>query len=278
MEAFIPYSKYGKLLKALDESGLGVDEAAGVLVEVGKLKSELRIGADVSLRGLVDVMVNEAVAKERDELNRLRETAEYFNALVTLFSSSGRVSQESLKRVGTLLVKLSSSMESGSVQVDDRTLEKLKSLFADLIGPSIREKFVPIWMFSMVERSLKEARELLREKELETERLRRTMRGSGLSVPAAKLYTVNGLLIEESLCRPSGSISALRCDLCKEAVHVQLPHREDCEEAIKSGSVLRFHCPWCGALKDLQPEVVLAMIDGSRPGDHTEPIGLSSTR
>ncbi|MCS7094843.1 MAG: hypothetical protein NZ988_03415 [Thaumarchaeota archaeon] len=275
MESFIPYSRYGKLLEALNESGLSVDEAARVIVEFGKIKTEKSEDSNEPLRALVERMVDDVIARERDELNRLREIAENFNALVALFSNSGRVSHESLRRVGALLVKLSTAMEGGSVQVDARTLEKLRSLLADLIGPSIREKFVPHWMFSMVERSLKEARELLREKELETERLRRAMRDGRLSVPAAKLYVVSGLLIEEAPSRSSGSISALRCELCKEAVHVQLPVREECEEAAKSGSVFRFHCPWCGSLKDLPPEVVLAMVEGARPSDYREAIRSS---
>ncbi|MEN3047802.1 MAG: hypothetical protein ABDH63_03365 [Candidatus Caldarchaeales archaeon] len=274
MEAFVPYSRCGKLLQAVEEAGLDVEEAAEVLLEYGRLKAELGGESRCSLSALVEEKVVRALGREREDAERLREVGEQFNALVLLFSNSGKVSPESLRKLGSLLAKLGSSMESGAVLVDDRTLERVRTLLAELIAQSVREKFVPIWMFSMLERSLREARELLREVELENERLRRAVREGGLSVPVARLYSVSGLLIEETPVKPSGVTALMRCELCKEAVHVNLPSRGECEEAAKTGSVFRFHCPWCGALKDLSPEAVAFMVDGARPSECSEAMDL----
>ncbi|MCS7126817.1 MAG: hypothetical protein NZ953_00270 [Thaumarchaeota archaeon] len=278
MEAFVPYSRCGRLLEAVEEAGLSAEEAAEVLLEYSRLRAELKGGPSGSLSALVEEEVRRRLGREREEVERLREVEEQFNALALFFSNSREVSPESLKRMGMLLAKLGTSMETGAVRVDDRTLERVKTLLAELIAKSVREKFVPVWMFSMLERSLREARELLREVELENERLRRAVKEGGLGIPVARLYLVTGLLIEEVPVRPSGLISSLRCEHCKEAVHVGLPPKEECEEAARSGSVFRFHCPWCGALKDLSPEAVAAMVEGARPPEGREAMGLHPSR
>lgn len=255
MERFVPYSRYGELIEAVERAGIDPREAAALIEEAHRLltRGELSEGGRIS--ALLNGLIERAVSKEREELRELRAVREELEALISLLSSSGSVDVDALSKLSDLLRRLSESLRSKSVpHVDESVRERIRNLLANALVPAVREKYVPAWMFSMIERSLNDARKLLQERELEVRRLRDVLRGRGISLPAAKLYLVSGLLMEELPIRGNGQTFTYRCEVCKENVNVQMPGEEDLKRAVDGDYLLRLHCTSCGAIKDFRPE------------------------
>ncbi len=255
MERFVPYSRYGELVDAVERTGIDPKEAASLLEELHVLLTtgELKHGGKLS--EVLNDLVNRTISREREELRELRSMKEEVEALTVLLSSSGNVDVETLAKLSDLLRRLAESLRSKSItQVEESVKERVRNLIANALVPAVREKYVPAWMFAMLERNLHDARKLLQERELEVRRLRDALRAKGISLPVARLYLVGGLLIDEHPIRGDGQTFTYRCEVCKENVNVQMPSEEDLKRAVDGDYLLRLHCTHCGSIKDFRPE------------------------
>ena len=255
LERFIPYSRYGELVDAVDRIGMDPREAARLIEEVHSILTSGELVHGGRLSGFLTELIERKAAKEREELEELRALKEELDALIAVLSSSGSVDVEALSKLSDLLKRLSEALRSKSVpHVDESVRERVRNLLANALVPAVRDKYVPAWMFSMIERSLNDARKLLQERELEVRRLRDALRGRGISLPVARMYLVGGLLIEEIPVKGNGQTFTYRCEDCKENVNVQMPGEEEIKRAIEGDYLLRIHCTSCGAIKDFRPE------------------------
>ncbi len=255
MERFIPYSRYGEIVDFVERTGIDPKEAASLLEELHVLLTTGELKRGGKLSEALNRLVDRTISREREELRELRATREEMEALTVLLSASGNVDVETLAKLSDLLRRLAESLRSRSVtQVDESVKERIRNLLANALIPAVREKYVPAWMFSMLERNLHDARKLLQERELEVMRLRDALRARGISLPVARLYLVGGLLIEEHPIRGNGQTFTYRCEVCKENVNVQMPSEEDLKRAVDGDYLLRLHCTHCGSIKDFRPE------------------------
>jgi hypothetical protein len=255
LERFIPYSRYGELVEVVERTGIDPKEAASLLEEIHVLftTGELKRGGELS--DVLNKLVERTVSRELEELRELRAVREEVDALTVLLSTSGNVDVDTLAKLSDLLRRLAESLRSRSVtQVDESVKERIRNLIANALVPAVREKYVPAWMFAMLERNLHDARKLLQERELEVRRLRDALRARGISLPVARLYLVGGLLIEEHPIKGNGQTFTYRCEVCKENVNVQMPSEEDLKRAVDGDFLLRLHCTHCGSIKDFRPE------------------------
>jgi DNA replicative helicase MCM subunit Mcm2 (Cdc46/Mcm family) len=255
LERFIPYSRYGELVDVVERTGIDPKEAASLLEEMYILftTGELKRGGKLS--DVLNKLVEQTISREREELRELRAVREEVDALTVLLSTSGNVDVDTLTKLSDLLRRLAESLRSRSVnQVDESVKERVRNLIANALIPAVREKYVPAWMFAMLERNLHDARKLLQERELEVRRLRDALRARGISLPVARLYLVGGLLIEEHPIKGNGQTFTYRCEVCKENVNVQMPSEEDLKRAVSGDFLLRLHCTHCGSIKDFRPE------------------------
>jgi DNA replicative helicase MCM subunit Mcm2 (Cdc46/Mcm family) len=255
LERFIPYSRYGELVDVVERTGIDPKEAASLLEEMYILftTGELKRGGKLS--DVLNKLVEQTISCEREELRELRAVREEVDALTVLLSASGNVDVDTLAKLSDLLRRLAESLRSRSVnQVDESVKERVRNLIANALIPAVREKYVPTWMFAMLERNLHDARKLLQERELEVRRLRDALRARGISLPVARLYLVGGLLIEEHPIKGNGQTFTYRCEVCKENVNVQMPSEEDLKRAVSGDFLLRLHCTHCGSIKDFRPE------------------------
>jgi len=255
LERFIPYSRYGELVDVVERTGIDPKEAASLLEEMYILftTGELKRGGKLS--DVLNKLVEQTISCEREELRELRAVREEVDALTVLLSASGNVDVDTLAKLSDLLRRLAESLRSRSVnQVDESVKERVRNLIANALIPAVREKYVPAWMFAMLERNLHDARKLLQERELEVRRLRDALRARGISLPVARLYLVGGLLIEEHPIKGNGQTFTYRCEVCKENVNVQMPSEEDLKRAVSGDFLLRLHCTHCGSIKDFRPE------------------------
>jgi len=255
LERFIPYSRYGELVDAVDRIGMDPREAAQLIEEVHSILTSGELVHGGRLSGFLTELIERKAAREREELEELRALREELDALIAVLSSSGSVDVEALSKLSDLLKRLSEALRSKSVpHVDESVRERVRNLLANALVPAVRDKYVPAWMFSMIERSLNDARKLLQERELEVRRLRDALRGRGISLPVARMYLVGGLLIEEIPVKGNGQTFTYRCEVCKENVNVQMPGEEEIKRAVEGDYLLRIHCTSCGAIKDFRPE------------------------
>ena len=255
MERFIPYSRYGEIVDVVERTGIDPKEAASLLEELHVLLTTGELKRGGKLSEALNKLVDRTISREREELRELRATREEMEALTVLLSASGNVDVETLAKLSDLLRRLAESLRSRSVtQVDESVKERIRNLLANALIPAVREKYVPAWMFAMLERNLHDARKLLQERELEVMRLRDALRARGISLPVARLYLVGGLLIEEHPIRGNGQTFTYRCEVCKENVNVQMPSEEDLKRAVDGDYLLRLHCTHCGSIKDFRPE------------------------
>lgn len=255
MERFIPYSRYGEIVDFVERTGIDPKEAASLLEELHVLLTTGELKRGGKLSEALNKLVDRTISREREELRELRATREEMEALTVLLSASGNVDVETLAKLSDLLRRLAESLRSRSVtQVDESVKERIRNLLANALIPAVREKYVPAWMFAMLERNLHDARKLLQERELEVMRLRDALRARGISLPVARLYLVGGLLIEEHPIRGNGQTFTYRCEVCKENVNVQMPSEEDLKRAVDGDYLLRLHCTHCGSIKDFRPE------------------------
>jgi DNA replicative helicase MCM subunit Mcm2 (Cdc46/Mcm family) len=255
LERFIPYSRYGELVDAVERTGIYPKEAASLLEEIHFLLTTGELKRGGKLSDALNKFVDQTISREREELKELRAVREEVEALTVLLSASGNVDVETLAKLSDLLRRLAESLRSRSVtQVDESVKERIRNLIANALLPAVREKYVPAWMFAMLERNLHDARKLLQERELEVGRLRDALRARGISLPVARLYLVGGLLIEEHPIKGNGQTFSYRCEVCKENVNVQMPSEEDLKRAVDGDFLLRLHCTHCGSIKDFRPE------------------------
>ena len=255
MERFIPYSRYGEIVDFVERTGIDPKEAASLLEELHVLLTTGELKSGGKLSEVLNRLVDRVISREREELRELRAAREEMEALTVLLSASGNVDVETLSKLSDLLRRLAESLRSRSVtQVDESVKERIRNLLANALIPAVREKYVPAWMFAMLERNLHDARKLLQERELEVMRLRDALRARGISLPVARLYLVGGLLIEEHPIRGNGQTFTYRCEVCKENVNVQMPSEEDLKRAVDGDYLLRLHCTHCGSIKDFRPE------------------------
>jgi len=255
LERFIPYSRYGEIVDFVERTGIDPKEAASLLEELHVLLTTGEPKRGGKLSEALNKLVDRTISREREELRELRATREEMEALTVLLSASGNVDVETLAKLSDLLRRLAESLRSRSVtQVDESVKERIRNLLANALIPAVREKYVPAWMFAMLERNLHDARKLLQERELEVMRLRDALRARGISLPVARLYLVGGLLIEEHPIRGNGQTFTYRCEVCKENVNVQMPSEEDLKRAVDGDYLLRLHCTHCGSIKDFRPE------------------------
>jgi len=255
LERFIPYSRYGEIVDFVERTGIDPKEAASLLEELHVLLTTGELKRGGKLSEALNRLVDRTISREREELRELRATREEMEALTVLLSASGNVDVETLAKLSDLLRRLAESLRSRSVtQVDESVKERIRNLLANALIPAVREKYVPAWMFAMLERNLHDARKLLQERELEVMRLRDALRARGISLPVARLYLVGGLLIEEHPIRGNGQTFTYRCEVCKENVNVQMPSEEDLKRAVDGDYLLRLHCTHCGSIKDFRPE------------------------
>jgi hypothetical protein len=255
LERFIPYSRYGEIVDFVERTGIDPKEAASLLEELHVLLTTGELKRGGKLSEALNKLVDRTISREREELRELRATREEMEALTVLLSASGNVDVETLAKLSDLLRRLAESLRSRSVtQVDESVKERIRNLLANALIPAVREKYVPAWMFAMLERNLHDARKLLQERELEVMRLRDALRARGISLPVARLYLVGGLLIEEHPIRGNGQTFTYRCEVCKENVNVQMPSEEDLKRAVDGDYLLRLHCTHCGSIKDFRPE------------------------
>jgi len=255
LERFIPYSRYGEIVDFVERTGIDPKEAASLLEELHVLLTTGELKRGGKLSEALNKLVDRTISREREELRELRATREEMEALTVLLSASGNVDVETLSKLSDLLRRLAESLRSRSVtQVDESVKERIRNLLANALIPAVREKYVPAWMFAMLERNLHDARKLLQERELEVMRLRDALRARGISLPVARLYLVGGLLIEEHPIRGNGQTFTYRCEVCKENVNVQMPSEEDLKRAVDGDYLLRLHCTHCGSIKDFRPE------------------------
>jgi len=255
LERFIPYSRYGEIVDFVERTGIDPKEAASLLEELHVLLTTGELKRGGKLSEALNKLVDRTISREREELRELRATREEMEALTVLLSASGNVDVETLAKLSDLLRRLAESLRSRSVtQVDESVKERIRNLLANALIPAVREKYVPAWMFAMLERNLHDARKLLQERELEVMRLRDALRAKGIPLPVARLYLVGGLLIEEHPIRGNGQTFTYRCEVCKENVNVQMPSEEDLKRAVDGDYLLRLHCTHCGSIKDFRPE------------------------
>ncbi len=255
MERFIPYSRYGELVEVVERTGIDPKEAASLLEEIHFLLTTGELKRGGKLSDVLNRLVEQTISREREELRELRAVREEVDALTVLLSASGNVDVDTLTKLSDLLRRLAESLRSRSVnQVDESVKERIRNLIANALVPAVREKYVPAWMFAMLERNLQDARKLLQERELEVRRLRDALRARGISLPVARLYLVGGLLIEEHPIKGNGQTFTYRCEVCKENVNVQMPSEEDLKRAVDGDFLLRLHCTHCGSIKDFRPE------------------------
>jgi len=255
LERFIPYSRYGEIVDFVERTGIDPKEAASLLEEVHVLLTTGEPKRGGKLSEALNKLVDRTISREREEIRELRATREEMEALTVLLSASGNVDVETLAKLSDLLRRLAESLRSRSAtQVDESVKERIRNLLANALIPAVREKYVPAWMFAMLERNLHDARKLLQERELEVMRLRDALRARGISLPVARLYLVGGLLIEEHPIRGNGQTFTYRCEVCKENVNVQMPSEEDLKRAVDGDYLLRLHCTHCGSIKDFRPE------------------------
>jgi len=255
LERFIPYSRYGELVEVVERTGIDPKEAASLLEEIHFLLTTGELKRGGKLSDVLNKLVEQTISREREELRELRAVREEVDALTVLLSASGNVDVDTLAKLSDLLRRLAESLRSRSVnQVDESVKERIRNLIANALIPAVREKYVPAWMFAMLERNLHDARKLLQERELEVRRLRDALRARGISLPVARLYLVGGLLIEEHPIKGNGQTFTYRCEVCKENVNVQMPSEEDLKRAVDGDFLLRLHCTHCGSIKDFRPE------------------------
>jgi DNA replicative helicase MCM subunit Mcm2 (Cdc46/Mcm family) len=255
LERFIPYSRYGELVEVVERTGIDPKEAASLLEEIHFLLTTGELKRGGKLSDVLNKLVEQTIFREREELRELRAVREEVDALTVLLSASGNVDVDTLTKLSDLLRRLAESLRSRSVnQVDESVKERIRNLIANALVPAVREKYVPAWMFAMLERNLHDARKLLQERELEVRRLRDALRARGISLPVARLYLVGGLLIEEHPIKGNGQTFTYRCEVCKENVNVQMPSEEDLKRAVDGDFLLRLHCTHCGSVKDFRPE------------------------
>jgi len=255
LERFIPYSRYGELVEVVERTGIDPKEAASLLEEIRFLLTTGELKRGGKLSDVLNRLVEQTISREREELRELRAVREEVDALTALLSASGNVDVDTLTKLSDLLRRLAESLRSRSVnQVDESVKERIRNLIANALVPAVREKYVPAWMFAMLERNLQDARKLLQERELEVRRLRDALRARGISLPVARLYLVGGLLIEEHPIKGNGQTFTYRCEVCKENVNVQMPSEEDLKRAVDGDFLLRLHCTHCGSIKDFRPE------------------------
>jgi DNA replicative helicase MCM subunit Mcm2 (Cdc46/Mcm family) len=255
LERFIPYSRYGELVDVIERTGIDPKEAASLLEEIHFLLTTGELKRGGKLSDVLNKLVEQTIFREREELRELRAVREEVDALRVLLSASGNVDVDTLAKLSDLLRRLAESLRSRSVnQVDESVKERIRNLIANALVPAVREKYVPAWMFAMLERNLHDARKLLQERELEVRRLRDALRARGISLPVARLYLVGGLLIEEHPIKGNGQTFTYRCEVCKENVNVQMPSDEDLKRAVDGDFLLRLHCTHCGSIKDFRPE------------------------
>jgi DNA replicative helicase MCM subunit Mcm2 (Cdc46/Mcm family) len=255
LERFIPYSRYGELVEVVERTGIDPKEAASLLEEIHFLLTTGELKRGGKLSDVLNKLVEQTIFREREELRELRAVREEVDALTVLLSASGNVDVDTLTKLSDLLRRLAESLRSRSVnQVDESVKERIRNLIANALVPAVREKYVPAWMFAMLERNLQDARKLLQERELEVRRLRDALRARGISLPVARLYLVGGLLIEEHPIKGNGQTFTYRCEVCKENVNVQMPSEEDLKRAVDGDFLLRLHCTHCGSVKDFRPE------------------------
>ena len=255
MERFIPYARYGELVEFVERTGIDPKEAASLLEEIHFLLTTGELKRGGKLSDVLNRLVEQTISREREELRELRAVREDVDALTALLSASGNVDVDTLAKLSDLLRRLAESLRSRSVnQVDESVKERIRNLIANALVPAVREKYVPAWMFAMLERNLQDARKLLQERELEVRRLRDALRARGISLPVARLYLVGGLLIEEHPIKGNGQTFTYRCEVCKENVNVQMPSEEDLKRAVDGDFLLRLHCTHCGSIKDFRPE------------------------
>jgi DNA replicative helicase MCM subunit Mcm2 (Cdc46/Mcm family) len=255
LERFIPYSRYGELVEVVERTGIDPKEAASLLEEIRFLLTTGELKRGGKLSDVLNKLVEQTISREREELRELRTVREEVDALTALLSASGNVDVDTLTKLSDLLRRLAESLRSRSVnQVDESVKERIRNLIANALVPAVREKYVPAWMFAMLERNLQDARKLLQERELEVRRLRDALRARGISLPVARLYLVGGLLIEEHPIKGNGQTFTYRCEVCKENVNVQMPGEEDLKRAVDGDFLLRLHCTHCGSIKDFRPE------------------------
>jgi DNA replicative helicase MCM subunit Mcm2 (Cdc46/Mcm family) len=255
LERFIPYSRYGELVDVIERTGIDPKEAASLLEEIHFLLTTGELKRGGKLSDVLNRLVEQTISREREELRELRVVREEVDALTALLSASGNVDVDTLAKLSDLLRRLAESLRSRSVnQVDGSVKERIRNLIANALVPAVREKYVPAWMFAMLERNLQDARKLLQERELEVRRLRDALRARGISLPVARLYLVGGLLIEEHPIKGNGQTFTYRCEVCKENVNVQMPSDEDLKRAVDGDFLLRLHCTHCGSIKDFRPE------------------------
>jgi DNA replicative helicase MCM subunit Mcm2 (Cdc46/Mcm family) len=259
LERFIPYSRYGELVDVIERTGIDPKEAASLFKEIHFLLTTGELKRGGKLSDVLNRLVEQTISREREELRELRAVREEVDALTVLLSASGNVDVNTLTKLSDLLRRLAESLRSRSVnQVDESVKERIKNLIANALVPAVREKYVPAWMFAMLERNLQDARKLLQERELEVRRLRDALRARGISLPVARLYLVGGLLIEEHPIKGNGQTFTYRCEVCKENVNVQMPSEEDLKRAVDGDFLLRLHCTHCGSVKDFRPEQLVS--------------------
>jgi DNA replicative helicase MCM subunit Mcm2 (Cdc46/Mcm family) len=259
LERFIPYSRYGELVDVIERTGIDPKEAASLLEEIHFLLTTGELKRGGKLSDVLNKLVEQTISREREELRELRAVREEVDALTVLLSASGNVDVDTLAKLSDLLRRLAESLRSRSVnQVDESVKERIRNLIANALVPAVREKYVPAWMFAMLERNLQDARKLLQERELEVRRLRDALRARGISLPVARLYLVGGLLIEEHPIKGNGQTFTYRCEVCKENVNVQMPSEEDLKRAVDGDFLLRLHCTHCGSVKDFRPEQLVS--------------------
>jgi DNA replicative helicase MCM subunit Mcm2 (Cdc46/Mcm family) len=255
LERFIPYSRYGELVEFVERTEIDPKEAASLLEEIRFLLTTGELKRGGKLSDVLNRLVEQTISREREELRELRAIREEVDALTALLSASGNVDVDTLTKLSDLLRRLAESLRSRSVnQVDESVKERIRNLIANALVPAVREKYVPAWMFAMLERNLQDARKLLQERELEVRRLRDALRARGISLPVARLYLVGGLLIEEHPIKGNGQTFTYRCEVCKENVNVQMPSEEDLKRAVDGDFLLRLHCTHCGSIKDFRAE------------------------
>jgi hypothetical protein len=279
LERFIPYSRYGELVEVVERTGIDPKEAASLLEEVHFLLTTGELKRGGKLSDVLNRLVEQTISREREELRELRAVREEVDALTALLSASGNVDVDTLTKLSDLLRRLAESLRPRSVnQVDKSVKERIRNLIANALVPAVREKYVPAWMFAMLERNLQDARKLLQERELEVRRLRDALRARGISLPVARLYLVGGLLIEEHPIKGNGQTFTYRCEVCKENVNVQMPSEEDLKRAVDGDFLLRLHCTHCGSIKDFRPEQLASGYENLEHVALPGPVGDERTR
>lgn len=165
---------------------------------------------------------------------------------------------------------LVSQVRSSGDVVVDRKVEKAligraRRILAKTVSESLKELFVPRWVFDSLERELRSSYERLRHKEFEIERLKRIIKSSIGGEQEARLYVATGLL-EEYPAGLSDTRAQLICPWCKELNLIRLPTRGEVEATSKGGWTFRLHCQGCSKTVDLSPSEVLVLLDETKKG------------